>query len=270
MRPLALHQITAMEASPPDLLTIAGQVGCQHACVFVHLPTPGVPFPAVTASMLGEMRARMDATGVTVSNIEYFPLTAEVDLGAFLHALDLGAELKAHRLVTHIHDTDDGRAADNLARLSALAAERELKVGLEFMGLTPACNSLARAVRFIDLAGKPANAGVAIDCLHLIRTGGTPAEVAAVPAEYFSYAQLCDGPDLSLQADYLAEAMDRMVPGEGVFPIAEILDAMPEATAVDVEVPSATGQKNGLPALERARRAADAGRRLMEAARPGR
>jgi sugar phosphate isomerase/epimerase len=270
MRPLALHQITAMEASPPDLLTIAAQVGCQHVCVFLHLPTPGVPFPAVTRAMKGEMLTRMDATGVTVSNIEYFPLTADVDLDAFLPALDLGAELEAHRLVTHIHDTEDRRAADNLARLSALAAERGLDVGLEFMGLTPACHSLSRAVGFIDLAGKPANAGIAIDCLHLVRTGGTPAEVAAVPAAYFSYAQLCDGPDLSVQADYLPEAMNRMVPGEGVFPIAAILDAMPAATAVDVEVPSLTGQQQGIPALERARRAVDAGRRLLDAARPGR
>jgi sugar phosphate isomerase/epimerase len=270
MRPLAIHQITAMEASPPDLLGIGREVGCQHAVVFVHLPTPGVPFPAVTREMKGEMRARMAATGVTVSNIEYFPLTEGVDLNAFLHALDLGAELNAHRLVTHIHDSDDNRAADNLARLSALAAERNLKVGLEFMGLTPACNSIHRAVRFIDLAGKPANAGIAIDCLHLVRTGGTPADVAAVPAEYFSYAQLCDGPDLSVQADYLSEAMNRMVPGEGVFPIAAILDAMPQATAVDVEVPSLTGQQRGIPALDRARRAVEAGRRLLDAARPGR
>ncbi len=270
MRPLALHQITAMEASPPELLSIAAETGCRHACVFVHLPTPGVPFPAVTGDMVPAMRARMEATGVTVSNIEYFPLTAEVDLDAFLPALDLGAALGAHRLVTHIHDPDDARAAANLARLSALAAERNLGVGLEFMGLTPACDTLARAVRFIDLAGRPANAGIAIDCLHLVRTGGTAAEVAAVPADYFSYAQLCDGPDLSVRGDYLAEAMNRMVPGEGVFPIAAILDAMPAATAVDVEVPSLTGQQQGIPALDRARRAVDAGRKLLEAARPTR
>ncbi|MEN3975400.1 TIM barrel protein [Emcibacter sp. SYSU 3D8] len=270
MRPLAIHQITAMEASPPDLLTIAGQTGCQHACVFVHLPSPNVPFPAVTRAMIPEMQARMASTGATVSNIEYFPLTEDVDLDAFLYALDIGAELGAHRLVTHIHDHDDNRAADNLARLSALAAERNLAVGLEFMGLTPACASIARAVRFIDLAGKPANAGIAIDCLHLVRTGGTPADVAALAADYFSYAQLCDGPDLSVQDDYLPEAMNRMVPGEGVFPIAAILDALPGATAVDVEVPSTTGQQQGISALDRARRAVEAGRRLLDAARPSR
>ena len=58
------------------------------------------------------------------------------------------------------------------------------------------------------------------------------------------------------------------MPGDGVFPIAAILDAMPAATAVDVEVPSITGQQQGIPALDRARRAVEAGRRLMEAARP--
>jgi sugar phosphate isomerase/epimerase len=267
MRPLAIHQITAMEASPPDLLSIAAQLGCQHACVFVHLPTPGVPFPAVTQAMKRDMLDRMDATGVTVSNIEYFPLTEDVDVNEFRAALDLGAQLGAHRLVTHIHDPVDERAAANLARLADMAAVRNMQVGLEFMGLTPACNSIARAVNFIRMAGR-ANAGIAIDCLHLIRTGGTAEDVAAVPAEYFSYAQLCDGPDLSVQSDYLAEAMNRMVPGEGVFPIAAILDAMPASVAVDVEVPSLTGQQQGIPALDRARRAVEAGRRLLEAATP--
>jgi sugar phosphate isomerase/epimerase len=94
--------------------------------------------------------------------------------------------------------------------------------------------------------------------------------VAAVPAAAIAYAQLCDGPDLRLRGDYLPEAMDRMVPGDGAFPIAAILDALPAATALDVEVPSLAGQRAGIPALERARRAVAAARSLVEAARPSR
>jgi sugar phosphate isomerase/epimerase len=266
---LALHQITAMEASPPELLSIAAEVGCSHACVFVHLPTPNVPFPAVTPEMVGEMRARMGATGVGVSNLEYFPLMADTDVADFRAPLDLGAELGAHRLVAHIHDPDDMRAAANLAALADLAAERGLQVGLEFMGLTPACNSIARAVRFVELAARP-NVGIAVDCLHVVRTGGTAEDISAVPPEFFSYGQLCDGPDMSVQGDYLTEAMNRMVPGEGVFPIQAMVEATPAAVPFDVEVPSLTGQQQGIPALERARKAAAAGRRILDAAKPGR
>jgi sugar phosphate isomerase/epimerase len=268
-RPLGLHQMNALEVSGAELVSMAYEVGCQYVCAFVQLPPWDVPFEAVPPAMVHELLARMDATGVTLRNVEIFALTEDVDVGSFRPALELGAQLGAQGVNSIMMDTVETRAAANFATLCELAAELDLNVSLEFSPLTPGCTSLESAAKLLRLIGKP-NAGLAVDALHLVRGGGTPEDVAAQPAELFAHAQLCDGPDLAVGSDYLAEAFERLVPGEGVFPIAAILDALPAATPVELEVPSLSSEQNGIPALDRARRAAKAARELLNRAQPTR
>jgi sugar phosphate isomerase/epimerase len=215
------------------------------------------------------MKARLRSHGVGVSNIEFFPVSASVAIEEYRGALEVGAELGARRAVTHIHDKDDARAVDTLGRLCDLAAGFDLRLGLEFMGLTPACASLARATWFVRSVGR-ANIGIAVDALHLVRTGGTPAEVAALPPSLFCYAQLCDGFGFAVASDYRPEAFDRQSPGDGEWPLRELVEALPAETALDVEVPSTTLLKAGVPAVERARRAVAKSRALLARANPRR
>ena len=264
-RPLGLHQITVMEVPAPELVAIARDVGCEHVTVFVHVPSPDLPFPPVTPSLVPELLARMDATGVEIGNVEIFPLTEDVDVEAFRPAVELGAQLGGRRVVTVAYDPDEARATENLARLCDLAADYGMDVGLEFMSLIAGCTTIEAAAGFVRRTGRP-NVGFAVDPLHLLRSGGTPADVAAQPAELFAYAQLCDGLELTAGADYMDEVFDRTVPGEGVFPLAAFVDALPAATPVDVEVPSL----NGRPPLERARRAVSGARAILDRAQPGR
>ena len=269
MRPLGLHQMNALEVPATELVSMAHEVGCQFVCVFVNVPLPDLPFGPVAHEMAPELLTRLDATGVTVSNVEFFPLTEDVDVDSWRPAVELGAQVGGQRLVTIVEDTVESRAVENLARLADLAAEYDMKVGLEFMPVTPGCTSIHAAARLIRLAGKP-NAGFAVDCLHLVRSGGSAEDVAAIPEELFGYAQICDGLDLAVRSDYMAEVFERTVPGEGVFPILDILDALPAAVPVDVEVPSTIQAGQGVPALERARRAANAARELLDRAQPTR
>ena len=278
--PLALHHFTLTDASPLELVTIAAEVGCGAVCLFVDSPAdaapgqdlPAVQFPAVTPALAGAMKARLADCGVVVTNIEFFPLGPETRLEAFRPRLALGAELGARLAVTHVHDSDPHRAVDTLARFGQLAAEYGLQVGLEFMGLSPACASLAKAVALVTAAGQ-ANIAVAVDALHLQRTGGTPAQVRALDPGLIAYAQLCDGPALAdpttaLDTErYLAEAFDRLAPGEGVFPLPELVRALPADNWYDVEAPSPTLAARGIAPLERARRAVDAARQLLDHAR---
>lgn len=269
MRPLALHQITAMEAGPVGLVDIAAATGCSDVCVFVHSPADSRAFPMATQENKAALLARKRDTGVGISNVEYFQLHGDADLAAFRAPLALGAALGARLAVTHIHDKNPGRAAATLDAFCVLAAEYDLMAGLEFMGLTPGCTSLGAAVRFVDQLARP-NLAIAVDALHLTRTGGTPADVAALPASYFAYAQICDGRGLHRATDYLPEALDRLAPGDGDFPLAALVEALPAATPLDVEVPSIAWRKAGLSALARAERAVQATRTLLDSAKPWR
>lgn len=269
MTPLALHQSTTPGVHPLDLVSIARQAGCQQICIltnWVQLAITNVPahlnFPIVKEVDKDAMLERLADDGVGVTNIELFPITADLDVRRYRLPLELGRELGAQRAVTHIHDSNETRAVDRLAELCELAAELDLLVGLEFMGLTPACNSIGRASQYISAADQ-ANLGIAVDALHLVRTGGTVAEVAAMAPDRISYAQICDGMGLGVSTDYLPEAMNRSMPGEGDFPLVELLRALPQTVALDVEVPSSDLERRGVPPLDHARRAIQAARHVM-------
>ena len=122
MRSLGLHQITAMEAGPVGLVGIAAETGCSHVCIFTQLPKGITGFPVITQD---NKRAFMDAvrdSGVGVANVEFFPVMPDTDLEEYRAGLALGAEIGGTRAVTHVHDTDNARAADTLRRLCDMAA----------------------------------------------------------------------------------------------------------------------------------------------------
>lgn len=268
-RSLALHQITAMEAGPIGLVSIAADTGCDGVCVFTHVPAAAAGFPLVTVDNKATMLRALSDARVTVTNVEFFPLSVEVGIESYREALALGAELGAVRAVTHIHDTDAGRAVDSLGRLADLAATYGLGLGLEFMGLTPGCLSIQRATWFVDQVAR-SNLGIAVDALHLVRTGGTPADVAALAPHYFAYAQICDGHGLELSTNYLPEALDREMPGDGDFPLRALIAALPRTTPLDVEVPSFRLARADVTAAEWAREAVQRSRLLIDQVTAGR
>ncbi|MES2290716.1 MAG: TIM barrel protein [Pseudomonadota bacterium] len=274
-RPLALHHLTVRESPFGELVEIAAENGCEAICVFAHaprVPIPGAKFteyPTVNRTNQAEVVSALRANGIGVGNIEFFPVTAGLDLDDYREAFAVGAEVGAKRAVTHIHDIDDSRALDTLGRLCDEAARFGLKLGLEFMGLTPACASIQRASWFVENVGR-ANIGIALDALHLVRTGGTPEDVAAIPAEQFCYSQICDGHGLFVTGDYRGEGQDREPPGDGDWPLRAIYSALPAATPIDVEVPSTTRVEQGVLPRERARRAVERSRALLDSIQPHR
>jgi sugar phosphate isomerase/epimerase len=267
--PLGLHQITAPGADPLSLISIAQQVGCQHVCIFVNTASnphsatslPQFPFPVVTHDDKIAVLRRLSDEGISVGNVEFFPIVPHVNIEGYRGALELGASLGAKRAVAHIYDPDFTRAADNLAGLCDIAADCDLAVGIEFAGLLPACSSIDRASEFLDLAAR-ANLGIGVDALHLVRTGGGAAQVAAL-AKRIVYAQICDGVGLHESSDYLAEALHRVFPGHGDFPLISILGALPRWVPLDVEVPSTNFEAHGISAFDHARLAVNGARRVM-------
>lgn len=273
MRKAALHHLTIAAVAPERLPGIAAAAGFDEICLFTHVPEVtltgaeradggrgSAPFPLVTHNNLDAVCAAMHEHGTGVLNCEYFPISQSIAPDRYRDGLALGAALGARRAVTHIHDPNPARAVDGLGRLCDIAGTYGLDLGLEFMGLSPACNSTTRALWFVQQVNRD-NLGIAIDALHLVRTGGTASDVRALPEERIAYAQLCDGSSLAVEDDYRREALNRLMPVEGIFPLLEILSALPEGTDLDIEVPCTTSPAFG--SLDRARTAMAAARKLF-------
>jgi sugar phosphate isomerase/epimerase len=103
---------------------------------------------------------------------------------------------------------------------------------------------------------------VIVDALHLARSGGTPADVAALVARTpgrFPVVHLCDAPAVprSDSPEALAEESreDRLLPGDGELPLLRLLAATAGSRAF-VEAP--VRASSGVAFAERARRAAAA------------
>lgn len=273
IRPLALHQTTLRDVPPERLPDLAARAGFDAVCLFTHVPqvtlTGGgkAAFPLVTPDNRKAVQQALRDTGLALTNFEYFPIKADVPPDHYPTALALGAELGGKRAVTHIHDPEPTRAVDTLGQLAALAATYGMEVGLEFMGLSPACNSLSRALWFVAQVNA-ANLGIGVDALHFTRTGGTLAELAAAPQSAIRYAQICDGPvddaaDRTSPSAYLDEALDRLMPGDGAFALAQFITALPANADLDVEVPMSPSRMAASPPEERAREACAKARALL-------
>jgi sugar phosphate isomerase/epimerase len=102
--------------------------------------------------------------------------------------------------------------------------------------------TLADARRILDRTAHSAGA-ILVDALHMQRSGATPADVAAVPPALLPYAQLCDGPFepvRPVEEVALTEARTgRHFPGDGGFPLRELVEALPADAALAIEAPVA-------------------------------
>ena len=157
-------------------------------------------------------------------------------------------------------------AAEAFAHLCDRAREHGLLVHLEFLPWS-AVPDLASAWEIVRLADRP-NGGVLLDTWHHIRSREGNAALRAVPADRIFALQLSDAP-AEPDGDMLDETMRRRrLPGEGDGNLAEVIRVLDEVgcrAPVGIEVFSDT--LSALPPDEVARRAADATRRVLAAAR---
>jgi sugar phosphate isomerase/epimerase len=133
-------------------------------------------------------------------------------------------------------DEDFSRGLDQLGQFADLAAANSMTATIEFCPGFGAVRDLPTALRAVDHVG--GNLRLLLDPMHLIRSGGCIADIAAIDPALISYAQLCDVPIEPPHDDYLEEAMnERVAPGEGELPLTEFVAALPQGVTVSLEVP---------------------------------
>jgi len=256
MRTISLDQLTVMGVRPAELVDIAAQAGFGAISPMMGLSRgsdlPVVPLRAGDPDTLAMARALKDS-GVFINNADGFTLSAGTVMDDLRAAVDLMAEMGARGLVTLVFDSDRARAFDNYCQLRDWAQAAGLTLLLEFTALSQ-IGSLREALAWIDRAGGD-NLAVLVDLMHLNRSGETPADVAALAPGVVRGAQLCDGRREVTAEEYLDQAMnERMVPGEGEYPVVEFLAALPRDLVIGLEIPLRQHIAAGESHLDRARR----------------
>ena len=261
-RALSLHPLNALDADPLALIEIAGALAVERLCLFTHVPEAAAGFyPLVTPADVPSVAAALADTGVTLCNLEVFPLDRDGDLAHLLEGLETGARLGATNATAHLHDvTGEQHAIDRFAAFAERAASFGITAGLEFNPFS-GVSDIASAARIVRHAGCGT---LVLDSLHLARSGGSPADAALV-GDLIGYIQLSDGPaTLDVEQRWHEAVRERQLPGDGAFPLAELLRVLPASAILEVEVPQTRARKSGVSALERCRRAIEATRTLLE------
>jgi sugar phosphate isomerase/epimerase len=262
---LSLHHLTAMSLSPEELVAVAAAAKCQHVCLFTYMPdVVRNRYPVVDGTMAEGLARAFSDSGVSLYNLEVFPLGQDSDWDGMAAGLALGAKLGARHATAHVHEPDEGRAVVMLRRMSDLAGEHGLDLGLEFNSFS-ATASLSQAMHLIEAARRE-NLRLIIDMLHFIRSGGQAEQLAAV-AELVSYMQLCDGPSEMAAENRWREAIgDRAIPGKGAFPLRDCIARLRGARVMEVEVPSRSAREAGISPLDHVIAAVNGTRAEIDAA----
>src|SRR3979409_2368294 len=166
MPSFSLAALTVLELAPPALIDVAA--GCGYDAVGIRL-LPAMPGGIAYSLMddeaaLKETLARLDATGVTVADLEVVAFRPETDVPTFSAFLATGARLGAKNILVAGYDPDLGRFTDRFAKFCEAAAPHGLTADLEFMPWT-SVPDLRTANRIVAQVGQP-NAGVLVDALH--------------------------------------------------------------------------------------------------------
>jgi sugar phosphate isomerase/epimerase len=266
LRPLGIELLTVLGLPPVPFIALAESLGCPTISTGLNqLPMNPLGYPDYSLredrSLRREVIAALRDTGVAIGLGEGFRVRPDADLRDCSADLDIMAELGAQRINAVSTDADAARTLDQLGRLAEMTAARGMAMTIEFAPPN-AIACLDDAIAVITAIGQP-HVGLTVDAMHFFRSGGTVEQLAALPGAMIGYAQLCDAPPPAIEVDYMQEAMfGRLLPGDGVLPLAAFIAALPSRVPLSLEVPNLAELK-AYGAEGAARRAVDAARKLL-------
>ncbi|MDR6436726.1 sugar phosphate isomerase/epimerase [Paenarthrobacter nicotinovorans] len=248
-RTIGLAHLSALHLSPPQLVDAAADAGFTSVGVRVFPATTGEStYPMAAGSVMSARTLdRLAARGVAVRDVEVFTLNGNRGRAEWEPVLEAGAALGASVLNVIGSDPEVPRLTDTLAALVGDAREYGIRPSVEPISYQP-LSSVAAAAQLVKETG----CGIMLDILHFVRAGGRLTELEELPAGAVTVIQLCDGPadtpdlpvphamplgqDVNGSPRQIESRSKRLPPGEGVFPLREILALFPD-TPVSVEVP---------------------------------
>ena len=258
MRPLCLDHLTLSDLTALELIEVASTLECAAVSLFIK-PLPLGPY----CDLINDLPARAEVlkalrdTKLGVGIVEPFMLEEATDWDELERIADLTAELGG-RINALGFDQELARLRDGMGRLAGLAT----KVGVEMTIEAFPLSAVRTQADALDLAlSSGSHVGLCVDTLHVIRSGGSWADVAKLPADRILHIQLDDGPREPPADRYREATIARLPPGEGEFDLPSFVSLVPKTATVAVEAPFIA--PSGMTPLERGRRVVDATRRLF-------
>lgn len=242
---LGIDFLTVLGLPPVQHVELAADLGCRYISLITRPspvnPTRSPPFDLVgDAALRRELKSVMRDRGVSIALGEGFLIRPGGDIRDVAATLfDPMLDLDVRRINVVSMDPDVPRTLDECATIAELATSAGFEdIVCEFAPILT-LRDLSMALDAVRHVNRP-NFRLLIDTMHLGRTGGTAADLAALDPALVGYVQLADAPLAPSTTDYAQEALfDRMTPGEGDLPLADMLAAMRRDVVVSLEVPQA-------------------------------
>ena len=238
---ISLAYLTSAPLGPPDAISLASDLGYGAVGLRILPSAPGGDYSRLVEdrSLLLETKARIRDSGVAVFDVEIVRIAQDFSAEAFKPFLDVCGELGAKAVLVAGDDPDEARLTASYADFCEAAVPYGVTGDLEFMPWTKVPDART-ALRIVTRANQP-NGRVLVDALHAGRSRTTLADIAAIPATRFSYAQICDAPgEIPTTDEGLIHTArcERLLPGEGGIDLVGIFSQLPLDLPISVEIPN--------------------------------
>ena len=240
-RPLSLHHLTMLDATPFELVDAAVAGGFDMCGVRI---VPADPDQSVF-DLIGDSSTRrtfighLEDSGVRLLDVEAVWIREDTNVESLVPALQAAAELGVRHVLTVGNDFERPRLIDSLGRLADNAAVYGLTLPVEFITYS-AITNLADVVDVTRSVGRD-NLQIAIDSLQFFRAGAEWDVLADIPTAALPYAQISDGPRTpprTVEALRYEARSARMIPGTGELDLQRLIAALPAGVPLSVEVPT--------------------------------
>lgn len=240
----SLAYLSSCMLSPSQAVRLAAQLGYDHVGLRLLPNAAGAQqqFLIDRPEQMRETVSVLRDTGVGVFDLEIIRIGEGFEARSFLALLETGAALCAKAVLVAGDDPNQARLSEGYARLCELMRPYGMTADLEFMPWT-AVPDVKAALRVIQAADNPANAGILVDALHFDRSDTTLEEIRAIPRSLLHYAQICDAPTQAQHGrPFAIEEMihtarcERLQPGEGGIDLQGLFHALPADLPISVEV----------------------------------